>query len=141
MKNTILFTLLTMTTITMSCAQKTEKEAIIQTIETFSKAGDNNDVAALSEVLDDNYRIVMNRMFGCSEVSIMPKSVYLDKIKSKEFGGDTRDLTIGNVVVNGNTASAKVTFKGTKTIFISILVLVKDTSNQWFLVSDVPVMI
>lgn len=120
-------------------SQTKDMEAIKQTITAFSKAGDMNDSDELEKYLDDNYRVVMNRLFGSNEVSVMPKSVYLEKIKSKEFGGDTRKLNIENVIVNGNTACAKVTFVGTKMTFISLVTLVKDNKGDWKLVSDVPV--
>jgi len=75
----------------MSCsAQKTEVQNVEKVIAAFSKAGDDNNAEKLATYLDDNYRIVMNRLFGSTEVSVMPKSVYLDKISSKEFGGDKR---------------------------------------------------
>lgn len=119
-------------------AQK-DMEAVKQTITAFTQAGDSNDADKLETYLDDNFRVVMNRLFGSNEVSVMPKSVYLDKIRSKEFGGDKRKLTIENVVVNGNTASAKVTFAGAKMTFISLVTLVKDDKGDWKLISDVPV--
>jgi hypothetical protein len=75
----------------------------------------------------------MNRLFGSTDVSIILKAVYLEKIKSKEWGGDTRILTIEEVVLNSTTASAKVVFEGTKMTFVSILMLVKNAYNKWVL--------
>ncbi len=73
----------------MSCmAQSSEEKSVKSTITAFSKAGDTNDAEALADYLDPNYRIIMNQLFGSTEVSILPRAVYLDKIKSKEFGGD-----------------------------------------------------
>jgi hypothetical protein len=80
----------------------------------------------------------MNRLFGSTEVSVMPREVYLDKIKSKEFGGDDRKLKIEDINVNGTNASTKVTFKGSKMTFVSIILLVKDGNGQWKLISEVP---
>ena len=123
----------------LSCsAQNSEVKKIEKVITAFSKAGDRNDSKMLEAYLDDNYRIVMNRLFGAETVSVMDKTTYLEKIKSKEYGGDKRVVTIENVVINGATASAKVTFKGSKMTFVSILVLIQDANGNWKLVSDIP---
>ncbi|WP_190811593.1 nuclear transport factor 2 family protein [Flagellimonas sp. S3867] len=121
-------------------SQNEEVKAIKETITNFSKAGDTHNVNQLETLLDGNYRIVMNQFFGSSEVSVVPRSVYLEKIESKEWGGDIRKLTFGNIEINGNTACAKVVMKGQKSTFKSLLVLVKDSNGSWKLVSDVPVM-
>lgn len=120
-------------------AQKNEMKNIEKVITEFSKAGDENDAEKLATYLDDNYRIVMNRLFGSTEVSVMPKSVYLEKIKSKEYGGDKRGLTIENTVINGTTASAKVTFEGSKMTFVSLIVLIQDLEGNWKLICDTPI--
>lgn len=139
MKNIKLATLLcSMFTVFGCSAQQNETKKIEKVITAFSKAGDENDAENLAKYLADDYRVVMNRLFGSKEVSILPKSVYLDKIKSKEYGGDVRILTIENVLINGTTASAKVTFKGTKITFVSLIILVKDLEGNWKLISDVP---
>lgn len=126
-------------TFSMSHAQKTDREVIIKTIQAFANAGDDNDYIQLDKLLDNNYRVVMNRLFGSTDVSIVPKAVYLEKIRSKEWGGDTRILTIEEVLLNNTTASAKVVFEGTKMTFVSILMLVKNADNEWVLISDTPV--
>lgn len=120
-------------------AQSSDEKAIKETILGFAKAGDTNDADKLATYLDGNYRIVMNRLFGSSEVSVMSKDVFLEKIRTKEYGGDNRKVEIESTVLNGTTASAKVSFEGTKMTFVSILTLIKDGNNQWKLVSDAPV--
>ena len=139
MKEIIIMSIFALFTAIGCNAQSSEENSIEQTIIGFSKAGDRNDSDELADYLDDNYRIVMNRMFGSSEVSIMPKDVYLEKIKSKEYGGDNRKVSIEAITLNGNTASAKVTFIGTKMTFVSILNLIKEEDHHWKIVSDVPV--
>lgn len=138
--NKIILTSIIVLSLAVSCnAQNPDEKAISETILSFSKAGDKNDADKLSTYLDDNFRIVMNRLFGSSEVSVMTKDIYLEKIRTKEFGGDTRKVEIESIVLNGSTASAKVSFTGTKMTFISILVLIKDGNGQWKLINDVPV--
>ena len=39
----------------------------------------------MSSYFDENYRIVMNQLFGSTEVSVVPKSLYLEKINSKDL--------------------------------------------------------
>ncbi|WP_339709845.1 nuclear transport factor 2 family protein [uncultured Kriegella sp.] len=121
-----------------SYAQSPDKLGITKTIHAFAKAGDTNDVTELAKYLDDNYRIVSNRLFGSTEVSVMPKHIYLEKIKSKEYGGDNRTVTIEEIALNGNTASAKVVFKGTKLMFTSLIILIKNEEGIWKLVSETP---
>lgn len=139
MDKSILFALFGLLLSACATAQSGEENQVKETIKAFSNAGDFNDVNTLENLLDNNYRIVMNQLFGSTEVAVVPKAVYLEKIKSKEWGGDSRDLTIENVLVNGNTASAKVTFKSEKMTFISILILIKNKEGQWKLISDLPV--
>ena len=125
---------------TVSCnAQSFDEKAIEQTIIGFSKSGDINDADQLATYLDDNYRIVMNRLFGSTEVVIMPKEIYLEKIQKKEYGGDDRKVDIESITLNGTTASAKVQFVGSKMTFLSILTLLKEENDQWKIVSEVPI--
>ena len=122
-----------------SFAQNQDLRSIEQLIHTFAKAGDNNDAELLSSCLDDNYRVVMNRLFGSEELSVMPKSIYVEKIKNKEFGGDKREVEIKDVNINGNSATSTVIFKGQKAVFHSFLVMVKNKNGSWRLISDIPV--
>lgn len=59
-------------------AQSSNEKAIHQTIIDFATAGDQHQVRALETLLDANYRIVMNQLFGstdvhCSEISLFEK--------------------------------------------------------------------
>ncbi|RMA56745.1 nuclear transport factor 2 family protein [Ulvibacter antarcticus] len=120
-------------------AQSSDTVEITNTINSFAKAGDNNDVQELEKYLDGNYRIVMNRLFGSNEVNIMPRNIYLEKIKTKEYGGDNRRVNIDNITINGNTACAKVVFNGTKLTFTSIIILIKNEEGLWKLVNETPI--
>lgn len=125
---------------TLSCnAQNQEVTEVKKVITAFAKAGDTNNATELNQYLDDNFRVVMNRLFGSTDVSVMPKAVYVEKIKSKEFGGDKRELSFETIIINGTSATAKVTFKGNKMTFVSILVLIKNAEGKWKLISDTPI--
>ncbi|MEQ8808665.1 MAG: nuclear transport factor 2 family protein [Imperialibacter sp.] len=118
--------------------QETGVEEVKKTIMQFATAADYQDPIILEEVLDTNFRVVMNRLFGSEGVAIMPREVYLAKIKNKEFGGDKREVTISNVTINGNTANALVSFKSNKMTFVSTLLLVLTKEGKWKLVADLP---
>lgn len=135
------FTLSAMLLGPIANAQKADATAIEKTIRTFSKAGDEQNVNDLEVVLDASYRVVMNRLFGSTTTIVMTRDAYLDKIRNKEFGGDSRKVTIENVLINGETASAKVTFKGAKMTFVSLMTLVKTAEGNWILVSDLPTIV
>jgi hypothetical protein len=139
MKSGILFGMIGLIMSSFSYAQTADAKAVKKTIVAFSKAADQNDAVALSNCLDQHYRIVMNQLFGSKEVSVMSRHVYVEKIKNKEFGGDKREVTIEQLIVNGNTACAKVTFKGIKSTFVSLISLVKNSEGEWLLVGDMPI--
>jgi hypothetical protein len=115
-----------------------DKSKITTVIKQFSSAGDNSKDKLLATYLDENYRVVMNRLFGSDKVSILSKEVYLSKIESKEFGGTAREVKIMDILINGNTACVKVIFKGEKVTFNSLIILLKNKEGEWKLVSDIP---
>ena len=125
----------------LGMAQQSEEKAVKQAITAFAKAGDQHDVAKLETCLDDNYRVVMNRLFGSSEVSVVPRAIYLQKVSSKEWGGDQRKLTFNQIVVNGSTATVHVKMAGKKMTMVSLITLVKNEAGDWKLISDVPMII
>ena len=141
MKNTILIGLIVLFANAPLQAQSTDEKEIKDTVLAFAKAGDQNDVQTLEQHLDSNYRVVMNRLFGSSEVAIIPRSVYLEKIKSKEWGGDQRQVTFKNIIVNENVATAKVVLKGKKATFVSLMDLIKTEKGSWKLISDTPIIL
>jgi hypothetical protein len=120
-------------------AQVNEETAIKETIIAFSNAGDTNNAETMAQYLDPNYRIIMNQLFGSTAVSILSRATYLDKIKSKEFGGDNRTVDVKHLTINGNTAFVLVKFTGSKMTSSNIILLVKDKTGHWLLISDTPV--
>ena len=47
-------------------------------------------------------------------------------------------LTIHSILINGTVAHAKVTLKGEKMTFTSLLTFLKDASGKWLIISDAP---
>jgi len=138
-KSSLLMSIFALFMMASCLGQSADEKAIEKTIMGFSKSGDQNDADKLATYLDDNYRIVMNRLFGSAEVSTMSKDLYLEKIRNKEFGGDSRKVKIENLLLNGSTASAKVSFAGSQMSTINLLTLVQASDGTWKLVSDMPV--
>ncbi|WP_027420441.1 nuclear transport factor 2 family protein [Crocinitomix catalasitica] len=117
-------------------AQNGDMQKVEATIKAFVLAGDKNKADEIGNYLDDNYRIVMNRLFGSESVSTMDKATYVEKIRSKEYGGDTRKITILNLSSNGNSVSATVKLVGEKMTATSIFILLQDAKGNWKIVSD-----
>ena len=121
------------------CAQtSSEEKEVKKVIEKFFAAGDKQDATELDGLLDANYRVVMNQLFGSSDVMTMSKEAYLGKIRAKEFGGDTRRIDIHSIQVTGKLATADVSSKGGKMQMRSFLNLVQDAEGNWKLIEDMP---
>lgn len=138
MKTNVLTLALSLAPLFLTAQTVDKKKEVEEAIITFGKSADAQDVKALDLVLDKNFRVLMNQMFGSTETMAMSKETYLDKIGKKEFGGEKRDVKIEQVIVNGKNASAKVTFKGSKMTFVSLLQLSQDASGKWKIVNDAP---
>ena len=121
-----------------ACAQSADTDTKVRSaIMAFAEATAKQDVPGLEGLLDANFRVTMNRMFGSTGVLIMDRTSYLAKISSKEFGGEIRDVTIHDIDINGNLAMAKVRFGGIMTL-TSYLLFAQGIDGQWRLVSDLP---
>jgi len=138
--NTLVLALSLLSTVAIAQTPDSKKKVEAAIIR-FSSSADEQNAIALEEILDKNFRLVMNQMFGSSETIAMTREVYLEKIRKKEFGGEKRELKIENVLINGKNASAKVLFKGSKMTFISLLQLSQDSSGNWKLVNDMPTLL
>jgi hypothetical protein len=140
MKNKILtiIAFLTITTLTIMAQQKTDDMDVKQTITNFAHAADEQNDKALELLLDDNFRLVLNQMFGNKGIAVVTKQDYLAKIKAKEFGGDKREVTILNLTLSGNNAGAQVIFKGSKFTIVTFLQLIKTSEGEWKIINDLP---
>lgn len=141
MKGITFFLMIMLSTTLFSHAQEAEEKAIKEVVTSFIAAGDAQDAEQMDALLDTHYRVVMNRLFGSAEVSVLPRNVYLEKIRTKEFGGDKRELSFEEMILNGRLASVKVRTTGEKMSMVSLLTLVKDGEGNWKLVEDAPVIV
>ncbi len=131
--------LLTFFTLNTMTAQTThETEAIEKTITSFAKAADARDEKMLDELLDAEFRLVLNQLFGGRGLVIITKQAYLAKIASKEFGGDNRSVTIESILVSGKNASARAFFKSEKMTIVTLLQLIKTAEGKWKIINDLP---
>lgn len=135
---TIIFLIITLFTSMNTLAQIDQKTEVRKTIEAFSQATALHDVETLERLLEPNYRVVMNQLFGNTSTLILDRATYLSKIEKKEFGGIERSLEFHAIDVNGKTASVKVSLIGNQSTFTSYFNLIKNTEEEWKIVSDLP---
>lgn len=131
---------MTMSILTMnSFAQSKEDKKDVETlIRAFVNAGDQQDQTAVASLLDENYRTIMNKLFGSEETSLMDKATYLSLLESGKIGGDTREVKIKSIDIVQDNAYVKAELIGKKLKFTSFFLLVKTRSNEWKLISDMP---
>lgn len=123
---------------TVKAQGKAESKKIQETIRQWAQAADAQNADAAGEFLDAQYRIVMNRLMGSMEVRTVDKGTYLQMLRDKKLGGDSRELKFKRITVTGTTASVQLEMTGKKLHFQSFLQLIQDADGQWKLVSDVP---
>jgi Putative lumazine-binding len=123
----------------ISQAQQAADLAKIEAVvREFSAAGDKQDVTRLGKILHPQYRAVVNRLFGSTELSLMDRALYLQLISDKKIGGDTREVFLLQIDLVGNTASVKSIFRGKVLNFTTFVSLVKLPDGTWQIISDMP---
>ena len=132
------FLILILSSLSMVSIAQTKSDEVKNAIMDFASATEKQDDERLEKLLDSNFRVVMNQLFGSTTALVMDRQVYLAKIKAREFGGEPRDVTIEQLDVNGKQASAKVRFAGEKMTFVSYLLFIEDANGDWKLISDLP---
>jgi len=124
---------------TMNVAKaQTEKEEVKNVITQNVQAADQQDADQVASILHEDFRVVMNQLFGSNEVSTMSKSVYVQLIRDKKMGGDKRTIDFVSVDVVNHNASVKVLLKGKTMVFESLLHLIKTADGKWQLINDLP---
>lgn len=137
MKNQLATLILIMMTSVTATAQ-TDKVLVEQVVNQFAKAGDQRDVTQLKNLLHDDFRIAMNRLFGGEKVEFLTKPAYIKLMEEGNLGGDNRLVKILSVDVTENNAAVKVSLKGKALTFQSYYHLVKNVAGQWQLINDLP---
>lgn len=112
----------------------TEKAAIEKAVKSYAKSGDMQDVAALKNSLHPQYRLVW--WGGQGEPFISDRASFLSKFESKEYGGDTRTVTISSVsVFDGINASVKAVMDGKAAEMRSFFSMIK-VDGEWKIVGE-----
>ncbi len=123
----------------ISQAQSTsDLDKIQAAVVSFAQAADQQDAARLDLLLHPQYRAVVHRVFGGKELSLMDKATYLQLIRDKKIGGDTRKVTLLQTDVVNNIAQVRAVFEGKELRFTTYVSLVKLESGEWQVVGDMP---
>jgi hypothetical protein len=121
-------------------AQTSDKQQIETAINAFAKAGDDRNDAELQTILNENFRVIVNRFPTPDKTASLTKEAYIGLIKAKKIGGDARKVNILSVDVMTHSAMAKVIFESEKAKFTSYLSYVLTKDKKWELVADLALM-
>jgi hypothetical protein len=116
----------------------TTAEKVAKAVNDFIQGGDNQNITILDQVLHPQFRSMVNRFAGKSELTVIPKERYLQLISEHKIGGAARTIAELEVEIAGPVALAKVQMQSEKVQFISFYELVENEDNAWQLVSDLP---
>jgi Putative lumazine-binding len=109
-----------------------------EVVRAFSALGDKQDAAGLDKILHPQYRAVVHRALGSADLSLMDKILYLQLMRDKKIGGDTREVHLLQVDVVNNIASVRAVFQGKAFRFTTYISLVKLENGEWQIVGDMP---
>lgn len=133
----MLFTILT------SCdAQKNDpkmENQIKLVIETFARAGAENNVALYDNILHSGFRVIANRYPTLDKTSIISREAYVGLISSKKIGGMLYEISFQNIVISEHSATVMAYFKGEKGSQSLIFLLVLDSADKWKIITDMAV--
>lgn len=117
---------------------KVEAKKIRQVVTDWAKAADAQDADAVAPFLDAHFRVIMNRLFGQSEVSVVDRDAYLQMVRDKKIGGQPRALKFRRITIAGSNAAVELEMTSPILHFHSLIQLVQDASGLWRLISDLP---
>lgn len=127
-------------TTTLLCSAQNHQDLtkIDEAIRAFAKAGDQQDVRILEKVLHPEYRAVVHRAFGSPDLSLMDKTLYLQLMRDKKIGGDTREVYVLQVDLTNNIATVNAVFQGKMLRFNTYISLLKLENGDWQIIGDMP---
>ncbi len=139
MKKALFATILLMLTQLIGSAQSGQDLTKIgDAVRAFAAFGDKQDAAGLDKILHPQYRAVVHRAFGSTDLSLMDKALYLQLMRDKKIGGDTREVHLLQVDVVNNIANVRAIFQGKALLFNTYISLVKLENGDWQVVGDMP---
>jgi hypothetical protein len=113
-------------------------EKVERLVQGFNQAVDRQDPATLERLLHPQFRAYVHRLFGSPDLMITERNSYIQAIREKKIGGDTRAVHILHTDLNNNSAVIKVIFEGKELRFVTHLSAIKLGNDEWQLLSDLP---
>lgn len=116
-------------------------ENLLETVTSFNEAIATRDIATLEQILHAEFRVLANRFNGGDQAVVLSRAAYLQMMRDEKIGGTAYELEILSSSIFDHTAhvEAALTNEDHPDMHLYIL-LVKNASNQWQIISDVPVM-
>jgi hypothetical protein len=115
-----------------------ELRSIGTAVREFAAFADLQQAEGLERVLHPQFRAVVNRPFGSTEISLMDKATYLQLIRERKIGGDTREVHLLSVDIVNQNATVKAVFEGKALRFVTFISLVRTPEGQWQVIGDMP---
>ena len=110
------------------------EDAIKKAINAYAASGDAQDLAGLTNVLHDAYRLIWYD--GAKAPFILDKSGFVAQFEKKEWGGDSRKMQFDQILVFDEiNATAKVIMDGKAAEMRSLFSLIK-VEGEWFIISE-----
>ncbi|MEO9869339.1 nuclear transport factor 2 family protein [Ekhidna sp.] len=111
-----------------------DKDFIKKAIESYASSGDQQNVKNLSDILHDQYRLVWYG--GKDDPFVADKSAFISQFEKKEWGGDSRKVTIKSIeVFDDSNAVVKVVLNGNQAQMRSFLSLIK-VGSDWKIIGE-----
>ncbi len=114
----------------------TMNNVIQEKVQQFATATAQHDVKTLQQLLNPEFRAIVNQYPKPEQTTLLPKKVYLDMIGSKKIGGKMYTVRIDQIVIKEHSATAIATFKGKNSNMHVTLLLVQDLAGVWTIISD-----
>jgi hypothetical protein len=119
----------------IALAQSSQSKFAQEVILTYLSGGHHRDLPKLESVLHDDFRIIWHDQQK-TEHAVVPRSVYLMKIASEEWGGEERTMKDLKVISFDDTnLVAKVSLVGVSATMHSMISMVNH-GGEWKMVSE-----
>ncbi|MEO0526161.1 MAG: nuclear transport factor 2 family protein [Bacteroidota bacterium] len=143
MKKTSLTLLVMLFAIVTGCRSQKNianmEDKIKSVIETFAKAGAENNATPYDHILHSEFRVIANRYPTPDKTSIIPREAYVGLIASKKIGGTPYEVSFQNISIIDHSATVMAHFKGKEGSQWLTFLLVLDASDNWKIITDIAV--